>query len=56
MARVIDSLRAEGIEVRDEDIARLSPARFEHFDRYGKYRLDNVPKSGQFRRILAEAA
>lgn len=55
MARVIDSLRDDGFELRDEEIARLSPARFEHFDRYGKYRLDNVPASGQFRRILADA-
>ncbi len=30
-------LRAEGIEVRDEDLAHLSPARFEHLNRLGEY-------------------
>lgn len=27
-------------EVRDEDLAQLSPARFQHINRYGKYRFD----------------
>ena len=32
MAAVIDRLRAEGKTVNEEDIARLSPARYEHID------------------------
>ena len=34
------ALRAEGQEVRDEDLAHLSPTRFEHINRYGRYRFD----------------
>jgi hypothetical protein len=37
MATVIEQLRAEGRGVNDEDIARLSPARYEHINPYGKY-------------------
>ena len=37
---VADALRAEGHEVRDEDLARLSPSRFEHVNRYGRYLFD----------------
>jgi hypothetical protein len=40
MAAVIEQLRAEGRTVNDEDIARLSPARYEHINPYGKYRFD----------------
>ena len=40
MAAVIEQLRAEGRTVNDEDIARLSPARYEHINPYGKYRLE----------------
>jgi hypothetical protein len=32
MAAVIERLRAEGKTVNDEDIARLSPARYEHIN------------------------
>ena len=39
MAAVIDRLRAEGKRVNEEDIARLSPARYEHINPYGKYRF-----------------
>lgn len=39
MAAVIDRLRAEGKTVNEEDIARLSPARYEHINPYGKYRF-----------------
>ena len=39
MATVIDQLRAEGRTVKEEDIARLSPARYEHINQYGKYRF-----------------
>ena len=37
MAAVIKQLRAEGKTVNEEDIARLSPARYEHINPYGKY-------------------
>jgi hypothetical protein len=40
MAAVIDRPRAEGKTVKDEEIARLSPARYEHINPYGKYRLE----------------
>ena len=32
---MVQTLRAEGVEVRDEDLARLSPARYEHINRLG---------------------
>ncbi len=37
LQQVVQTLRAEGIEARDEDLARLSPARYEHINRLGKY-------------------
>ena len=37
LQQVVQTLRAEGIEVRDEDLARLSPTRYEHINRLGKY-------------------
>ncbi len=40
MAAVIEQLRAEGRTVNDKDIARLSPARYEHINPYGKYRFE----------------
>jgi hypothetical protein len=40
MATVIDRLRDGGKSVNDEDIARLSPARYEHINPYGKYRFE----------------
>jgi hypothetical protein len=40
MAAVIERLRAEGKVVNDEDIARLSPARYGHINPYGKYRFE----------------
>nr|WP_303652785.1 Tn3 family transposase [Paludisphaera mucosa] len=40
MAAVIKQLRAEGKTVNEEDIARLSPARYEHINPYGKYRFE----------------
>ena len=40
MAAALDQLRAEGESVNEEDIARLSPARYEHINPYGKYRFD----------------
>jgi hypothetical protein len=40
MVAVIDQRRAEGQTVNEEDVARLSPARYEHINPYGKYRLE----------------
>ena len=40
MAAVLEELRQEGYPVRDEDVAHLSPARYEHINPYGKYRFD----------------
>ena len=40
MVAVIERLRAEGQEVNEEDIARLSPARYEHINPYGKYHFE----------------
>ena len=37
MQAVLDSLRAEGRSVEEDDVAHLSPARFEHVNPYGKY-------------------
>jgi hypothetical protein len=37
MAAGIDQLRAKGRTVNEEDVARLSPAHFEHINPYGKY-------------------
>lgn len=39
MAAVIDQLKKEGVEVRDEDLAHLSPSRYEHINPYGKYQF-----------------
>ena len=40
MAAAIEQLRAEGRRVNEEDTARLSPARYEHINPYGKYRFE----------------
>ena len=40
MAAILDDLRQKGYPVNEEDIAHLSPARFEHINPYGKYRFD----------------
>ncbi len=37
MAAVLDTLRAEGYEVREHDLKHLSPARHEHINPHGKY-------------------
>jgi hypothetical protein len=37
MPAVLDQLRMEGMPVQEEDLAHLSPARFEHVNPYGKY-------------------
>ena len=40
MARVVDELRLEGTEVRDEDLARIWPTRFGHLNVIGRYHFD----------------
>jgi TnpA family transposase len=40
MTAVLDYLKQEGYPVSEEDIAHLSPARFDHINPYGKYRFD----------------
>ncbi|WP_127357400.1 Tn3 family transposase [Actinacidiphila soli] len=35
--KIIGEMRAEGIHVRDEDIARLSPLKFAHINFHGRY-------------------
>lgn len=37
MDAVLSQLRAEGFDVRDEDIARLSPLGFDHINMLGRY-------------------
>jgi TnpA family transposase len=40
MAAILDDLRQTGYPVNEEDVAHLSPARFEHINPYGKYRFN----------------
>ncbi len=40
MTAALDELRAEGYEVRDEDVKHLSPARHEHINPHGKYHFN----------------
>lgn len=40
MTAALDQLRAEGHTVNDDDVAHLSPARYEHINPYGKYRFE----------------
>ena len=42
MAAVLDYLKQEGYPINEEDIAHLSPARFDHINPYGKYRFDLI--------------
>jgi TnpA family transposase len=49
MAAAIDQLRADGYVVRDEDIAHLSPARYEHINPYGKYSFEVDAPRGKTR-------
>ena len=37
MDAALNKLRAEGFDVRDEDVARLSPLGFEHINMLGRY-------------------
>ena len=38
--KLLDQLRGEGYPVREEDLAHVSPARYEHINPYGKYRFE----------------
>jgi hypothetical protein len=40
MAEVLDTLRADGYTVADEDLAHLAPTLRQHVNIYGKYRFD----------------
>jgi TnpA family transposase len=54
MQQAIDQLRKNGIEVKDDDLAYLSPSRFEHINRYGQYNFDlkKLKKSSRVHRAL----
>jgi hypothetical protein len=47
MAAVLDELRAQGYDVREEDVAPLSPARHEHINPHGKYRFNLEQELGR---------
>lgn len=51
--RALDNLRSRGIEVRDEDVQRLSPLKFEHLHLGGRYHfsLTSALEQGQFRKL-----
>lgn len=34
---ILDDLRKEGYEVCEEDIAHISPCRFDHINKHGRY-------------------
>ncbi len=56
--RILDTLRAEGVEVRPEDVARLSPLGFDHITILGRYQFV-VPESvqrGEFRPLRPPTA
>jgi len=40
MQEVLNELRKEGYNVNNDDIVHLSPARFPHINRLGKYFFD----------------
>jgi TnpA family transposase len=51
MNKALDQLRAEGYDVRDEDIARLSPLGYKHIHMHGRYhfRLSKRVRGGRLR-------
>jgi len=38
--KVVEQLRKEGVSIDDEDLRHVSPARFDHINRLGRYRFD----------------
>lgn len=53
MDAAINQLRADGMNISDEDIARLSPIRWENFNFLGRYSfvLDEIVKQGKLRQL-----
>jgi hypothetical protein len=49
---VIDQLRKEGYHITDEDLTHISPCRFDHINKHGKYTF-NVEK--ELRRQILRA-
>lgn len=58
MDAALDQLRAEGFEVRDEDVARLSPLGHEHINMLGRYAfiLPETVARGELRPLRHPAA
>jgi len=57
MATALNKLRADGFEVKDEDVARLSPLVHEHINMIGRYSF-SVPDSvarGELRPLRSPA-
>ena len=58
MDAALNQLRAEGFDVREEDVARLSPLGFEHINMLGRYAFtlpDGVAR-GELRPLRNPAA
>lgn len=50
MAAILEQLKAEGYEIQEDDLQHISPARYEHINRYGKYSFKaEIPLNGQLR-------
>jgi TnpA family transposase len=47
MAVVIDRLKSQGEPIAPEDLAHLSPARYDHIDLYGRYQFRGDRRAGQ---------
>jgi hypothetical protein len=58
MDAALDQLRAEGFDVRDEDVARLSPLGHEHINMLGPYAftLPEPVARGELRPLRSPAA
>ena len=58
MDAALNQLRAEGFDVRDEDVARLSPLGFEHINMLGRYAftLPDAVARGELRPLRNPAA
>jgi Tn3 transposase DDE domain len=58
MDAALDQLRAEGFDVRDEDVARLSPLGHEHINMLGRYAftLPEPVARGELRPLRSPAA
>lgn len=47
MQAVIDRLKDEGYDIQDSDLRHISPCRFEHINKYGKYRFNVEEELGR---------